>query len=330
MRLKSFHAATMNEAMAAVRDALGDDAIIVAARDEDDGGVRITAAIEPPEPANDVPPAEIAEMWDPTRGLSETDITEDLSDLLYRHGVPGRIMDQMMTAAMRHGAAPDLKSLLTEVLRDLLPFEPLVPTAARPVILVGPPGVGKTLTIAKLATQAHLKERRTAVFTTDVVRAGGVEQLDAFTRLLGLDLVAAETPSALADGVDSVRDQSDLILIDSAGYNPFEVDDMAQLVALLKSMGGLKAVDAVLVLPAGSDPQEAFDMAEIYQHLGIKRLILSRLDCARRLGGVITACLTGPFQLLAYSQSPEVAGGILPLSPETFADILLSAPRGRP
>jgi flagellar biosynthesis protein FlhF len=329
MRLKSFHAATMNEAMAAVRDALGDDAIIVAARDED-GGVRITAAIEQLEAANDAPPAATAEMWDPTRGLAETDITEDLSDLLYRHGVPARILDQMMTAAMHHGAAPDLKSLLTAVLRDLLPFEPLVPTAARPVILVGPPGVGKTLTIAKLATQAHMREQNISVFTTDVVRAGGVEQLEAFTKILGLSLVAAETPAALADGVDAMQSQSDLILIDSAGYNPFEVDDMAQLVTLLKAMGGLKAVDAVLVLPAGSDPQEAFDMAEIYQHLGIKRLILTKLDCARRLGGVITACLTGPFQLLAYSQSSDVAGGILPLSPETFADILLSAPRGRP
>lgn len=320
----------MNEAMVAVRHALGEDAIIVAARDED-GGVRITAAAEPQSPANDAPSSEVmAGMKLHAIAPLETNVADELSDLLYRHGVPARILDQMLAAAMRHARAPDLKTLLTAVLRDLLPFEPLSPVAGKPVVLVGPPGVGKTLTIAKLATQAHMKQQRISVFTADVMRAGGVEQLEAFTKILGLPLVAAETSAALADGVESVRGQSDLVLIDSAGFNPFEVGDMAQLVKLIKALGGLKAVDAVLVLPAGSDPQEAFDMAEIYQKLGIKRLILTRLDCARRLGGVITACLTGPFQLLALSQSPDVAGGLTPLSPETFADILMSAPRGRP
>ena len=97
---------------------------------------------------------------------------------------------------------------------------------------------------------------------------------------------------------------------------------------LIKSLGGLNAVDTILVLPAGVDAAEAADIAGVYQKLGIKRLIMTRLDCARRLGGVITACLTGPFQLLALSQSARVADGLAPLSPAAFAEILLSAPKG--
>ena len=345
MRLKSFHAPTMIEAMTAVRDALGDDAIIVATRNEV-GGVRITAAVEPEqakpdqsepeselgsEPANNAPSHSVrTSMRTHILVPSETDLADELSDLLYRHGVPSHIMDQMMGAALVHSRSMNIKVMMTGILQDLLHFEPLAASANKPVVLVGPPGVGKTLTIAKLATQAHLAGQRLSVFTTDVVRAGGVEQLEAFTKLLGVPLAAAETPGALADGVESVRSKSDLILIDTAGYNPFLVEDMAKLVALLKALGGLKAVDAVLVLPAGSDPQEALDMAEIYQKLGIKRLILTKLDCARRLGGVMTACLTGPFQLLALSRSSDVTAGLIQPTPESFAEILISAPRGRP
>ncbi len=326
----------MQEAMAAVREAMGDDAIIVAMRDED-SGVRITAAVDenPLPPATDTMaelPDEIEEF--PRLDLSEfqlieeNDFYEALADLLYRHGVPGQVADQMTSAAVGAQSAQDLKSLLTHVLEKLLPFKSPAPQGDKPVLLVGPPGVGKTLTTAKLATQAQLQGQRVMVFTIDTIRAGGVEQLEAFTKLLGLDLVAAETPGALADGIAAMRGQADLILVDCAGFNPFSVMDMSELVTWIKTMGGLNAVDTVLVLPAGIDAAEAQDIAQVYQKLGIKRLIMTRLDCARRLGGVIAACLSGPFQLLALSQSARVADGLEPLSPAAFAEILLQAPKG--
>jgi len=332
MRLKSFHAANMPEAMAAVRAALGEDAIIVSMRDED-GGVRITAAVEP-QPVTDstVPPVhETAQLDLSDFQIAETtDHTEALADLFYRHGVPGRLADQLINAAMHHAHAKDVKALLSQTLAGLLPFHLAAPAGDRPVLFVGPPGVGKTLTTAKFAAQARIAGQRVTVFTTDTVRAGGVDQLEAFTQLLGLPIVAAESAAALVDGIDAVRDQSDLILVDTAGINPFHMPDIAELVTLIKSLGGLSAVDAILVLPAGLDAHEAADIAGVYQKLGIKRLILTRLDCARRLGGVITACMTGPFQLLALSQSARVADGLTPLSPDAFADILLSPPKGAP
>lgn len=329
MRLKSFHGSNMQEAMAAVRDAMGEDAIIVSMRDED-SGVRITAAVDENAPVYEPPVEEVKPRLNLTEfQLAEpTDHTEALADLLYRHGVPGRVAEQMTSVAINFPFAKDLKSLLTSVLEKMLPFQSPAPQGDKPVLLVGPPGVGKTLTTAKLAAQAHMQDQRVTVFTTDVVRAGGIEQLDAFTKVLGLDLIAAESAGALADGIAAMRDQSDLILIDSAGFNPFDVKDISELVIMIKQIGGLNAVDTVLVLPAGIDAAEAEDIANIYQKLGIKRLIMTRLDCARRLGGVITACLAGPFQLLALSQSARVADGVEPLSPAAFADILLQAPKG--
>mgnify|MGYP002414117737 FL=1 len=316
--------------MAAVRDAMGEDAIIVSMRDEDTG-VRITAAVDENAPVHVPQPTEEAK---PKLNLSDfqiaepTDHADALADLLYRHGVPARTADQMTSAAIGFPFAKDLKSLLTSVLEKLLPFESPTPTGNRPVLLVGPPGVGKTLTTAKLAAQAHMQGQRVAVFTTDTIRAGGVEQLESFTQVLGLDLIAAETAGALADGIEAMRSQSDIILIDSAGFNPFDMKDVSELVVMIKAIGGLNAVDTVLVLPAGVDAAEAADIASVYQKLGIKRLIMTRLDCARRLGGVIAACLTGPFQLLALSQSARVSDGVAPITPAEFADILLQAPKG--
>lgn len=333
MRLKSFHGKNMQEAMSAVRDVMGDDAIIVSMRDEE-GGVRITAAVDENAPVKEDPLLSQSDIEEtlrlnlsPFQIAEPTDHTDALVDLLYRHGVPGRVADEMTSAAMNFTFARDLKSLLTSVLEKLLPFESAQP-AGKPVLLVGPPGVGKTLTTAKLAAQAHMQGQRVTVLTTDTIRAGGVEQLEAFTRALGLDLIAAESAGALADGIEAMRDQSDLILIDSAGFNPFDMKDVSELVLMIKAIGGLNAVDTVLVLPAGIDAAEAQDIANVYQKLGIKRLIMTRLDCARRLGGVITACMAGPFQLLALSQSARVADGVQPLSAAAFAEILLQAPKG--
>ena len=65
-------------------------------------------------------------------------------------------------------------------------------------MLVGPPGVGKTLTAAKLIVAAHRRGEAVAAISCDTKRAGGFEQLEAFTRILGLPLAAVEDPPALA------------------------------------------------------------------------------------------------------------------------------------
>ncbi len=187
---------------------------------------------------------------------------------------------------------------------------------APPLLLIGPPGAGKTLTVARLATRLVLAGTTPQVITADGQRAGAVEQLAAFTRLLGLDLVAAGSPAGLARALarGQTRGGAGPVLIDTPGLDPFDPDQRALLAALSAAAGGT----AALVLPAGLDPAEAADQAGAYAEAGARLLVATRLDLARRLGGVLAAAARD-LALAEAGIGPGAADGLVPLTPALLA-----------
>jgi flagellar biosynthesis protein FlhF len=322
MRLKSFSAPTLSEAMAEVRKALGDNAIIVATREED-GLMRVTAAMDdsplPPPPAQPLS----TPQPDP---FAEGDLTDPESE---------DAIDRVITALEHHSVPRELITHLTDTLHafDLeqpilalgavldatFSFQPLPDAEAhRPIMLVGPPGAGKTLSIAKLATRAALKGHRVSVITTDTDRAGGIEQLAAFTRLLNVDLLEVEDLEALPDAI-AVRKDVQQVLIDTAGQNPFDPVAMGALGRLIKKTGA----EAILVLPAGLDAAESADVAMAFQAAGATRLLATRLDMARRLGSLLAAAHKGRLRFCDAGASASVTVPLSPLNPMSLARMLL-------
>jgi flagellar biosynthesis protein FlhF len=327
VRLKSFHAATMAEAMRTVRAALGDDAIIVATREEE-GGVRVTAAIDEGAPPPAPPPPRRAEIHapqpPPPPPEPEIDPTDVVADALRRHGTPHAVAERVCDLVSQVDTRDPTRALAA-ALDHLFAFEPLGESLggpASPVMLVGPPGAGKTLTTAKLATRAAIRGRPVGVVTTDTTRAGGVDQLEAFTRLLKVRLIAVEDALSLADALD-VLGGGGQVLIDSAGRNPFDPDDMAELSDLVRSA----AADPVLVLPGGGDPVETAEMAAAFAGLGARRLLVTRLDMTRRLGGLLAVALHAGLGFSEVSITPKVAEGLTPLDATSLARLLLPTPR---
>src|SRR5690606_8709243 len=96
------------------------------------------------------------------------------------------------------------------------------------LVLVGPPGARKTLAVAKLAARGALTGQRVAVITTDTIRADGIEQLEAFTRLMKIDLKKAASPQELKARLAEVKG-ADQIVIDTAGVNPFDPESIKPL-----------------------------------------------------------------------------------------------------
>ena len=229
MRLKSFYAKTMTEAMQMVRDALGDDAIIIATREENGGrSVRVTAAVERMEEMNFNQPryedngikprvprqAAIPEdylQYDAEEDAEDA-IHEKLTDTLLRHGVPGDISDTILSTATMMGLN-DTHGAMKMALEHTYRFAPLPLKSRKGLMMIGTPGAGKTLATAKLAARAALAGLKVAVVTTDTVRAGGVEQLEAFTKLLQIPLMKARNPSDLRARLAEQPD-ADLTLIE--------------------------------------------------------------------------------------------------------------------
>jgi flagellar biosynthesis protein FlhF len=307
MRLKTFNAPSMAEAMNLVKTHLGPDAIIVSTQKGDGGlGVRITAAIEA---------VEDEDHYD--QYVEDADPLDEIADALAHHNVPGELADKLTRAAGSLDADDPLLAL-AGALDQHFKFQPVPMSGRRPVLLMGMPGAGKTVTTAKLATRAVMNRRPVSVITTDTQRAGGYEQLHAFTRLLEVDLQQADTPAALQDAVSAARPDS-LILVDCAGGNPFEAEDAERQRRLIEAI----EAEAVLVMAAGGDPLEAADQAHAYAAIGARRLLATRLDIARRLGGLLSAASAGRLAFTEVGIGANVADGLAPLNPVSLARLLL-------
>ncbi len=292
MRLKLFHAPNMTAAMAQVRDSLGPDALILSTR-RVANGVEVTAALEP---ALDEPPPALPPPADPARDAA-----------LAWHGVPPSLVRSL---------AP---GRLAEVLPNALRFGALPLDGAAPLLVAGPPGAGKTLTIAKLATRCVMAGQTPLVVTADGQRAGAPEQLAAYTRLLGLTLVVASTPAPLRRAL--ARRQDTPVLIDTPGLDPFDASAREELLALAAAAGAV----TVLALPAGLDPAEAHELAAAFAEAGATLLIATRLDLSRRLGGVLAAATAG-LTITEAGVGPGAADGLQPLTPELLASRLTIPP----
>lgn len=297
----------MNEAMQLVKTHLGPEAIIVSTQKGEGGlGVRLTAAIEAPEDED---------VWDYDE--DRVDPIDEIVEALAHHNVSADLSEKLTRIASSLDA-DDAKLALAGALDQHFKFQPLPVNGMRPIVLIGLPGAGKTVTTAKLATRQVMKKRPVKVITTDTVRAGGFDQLEAFTRLLKVDLQTAGTADELSDAV-AASAPGTLTLIDCAGGNPFDADDLEHQRRLVE---GLDA-EMVLIMAAGTDPLDAVDQARAYARIGARRLIATRLDIARRLGSILAAADAGRLAFAEVGIGSGVADGLGPLNPVSLARLLL-------
>ena len=340
MRLKSFYGASLSDAMNQIRASLGEDAIIIATREMEDGsGVRITAALEEEEEpwsgalfgSEEMQKSAYSgiaghtDTFNDDGLLSEHDLMDVVSEALWNHGLPvtgseliiSRIMEQ---AVLQSDHPLTANHALLSSFSELFSFRPhTAKLDAKSYIFVGPPGAGKTLSVAKIATQAVVNGQKPVVISTDTIRAGGTEQLEAFTRVLDLSLLKVEDPAALVDTIAHTVKVGTPVLIDTAGQNPFDPSDLDTMNELLKVPNSEK----ILVLGAGWDAEETGDMAANYINYGVDTLIITRLDIARRLGGLLQAACMNGLSLWAFSNSPKVTEPLQALTPEGLAQFVL-------
>lgn len=305
MRLRTFSARTMTDAMAKVRLELGPDAIIVSTQEDEDGTMRLTAAIDQ---VDTFPPA-----------ADDYDVVDTLGEALAKHGLSPVLVEKILAAALRFADETDPLAALSRALGMLYSFEPITVDSARRVLLmIGPPGAGKTVSIAKLATRAILAGKKVRLVTADITRAGGIQQLQALADILRLRLTTIETPHRLAP-VAAAAQPGELMLIDSPGVNPYSAGDRRELASLIAS----SQAEPVLVIAGGGDMAETLDMAHMFRDLGCHRFIATRLDMVRRLGSLLTAADELEFGFAEAGIAPAIANGITPFTPVMLARLLL-------
>jgi flagellar biosynthesis protein FlhF len=315
MRLKTYTAPTMAKAMAMVREELGPDAIIVSTRSGPGGRmIWLTAAIEEaPEPEEGA----LFDGWDDADAAAPEKATSRIGEALAFHGLPAWLRERVCRLIGERGEA-DAPALLAAAFDRLLSFEAIDEKRQTvPLMLIGPPGAGKTIACAKILLRARRAGRKVIAIGADGRRAGAFEQLEAFTRILGVPLVAAPDKKALRAAL--AQADGALPIIDTAGLNPFREREVTEMSGLIQAARG----EPIFVAPVGADAVDIAEQAQILAALGVRRLLATKLDLSRRFGAMLAAAAAGPLAIAGVGMSGDVADGFSPLTPLTLARLLL-------
>jgi len=180
-----------------------------------------------------------------------------------------------------------LKARIARMIEDeLLVCGPIqvTPGKCRLVSLVGPTGVGKTTTIAKLAANFRLREQlRVGLITVDTYRIAAVEQLRTYADIIDLPMEIVSTPHEMREAVRRLSDL-DLVLMDTAGRSPRDEVKIQELRAILAEA---QADEVHLVLSSVSSLASMKKAAEQFAQVGATSLILTKLDEATGLGNIL-------------------------------------------
>ena len=150
----------------------------------------------------------------------------------------------------------------------------LTPGQLKAVAMIGPTGVGKTTTIAKLAAHFSLVEgKKVGLLTVDTYRIAAVEQLKTYSQIIDIPIAVAYNQAEVLPAVEQFRD-FDLLLIDTAGRSQKNIMQVGELKALLESV----RCETHLVLSALIKEQDMLDAANRFSGARVDRILFSKLD----------------------------------------------------
>lgn len=186
-------------------------------------------------------------------------------------------------------------------------------SAKQRLIFVGPPGSGKTVTLAKVAAYLLARGKAIKVVTLDVVKSIGVKQLESYLSPLGINVEVGHK------SVVQKLDQ-EIMLIDTAGLNIHNNHDFTYLQSLHQKF----KIPFILVLPSDTNPLEVDELCQLYRNVGTENIICTKLDLTKRYGAVLRSAHKG-LKLLMLSNSPNLSEKLMIPKIETIVHNMIKA-----
>jgi len=249
---------------------------------------------------------------------------ERVVKLLEEKGLRREWLLQRLEPMLGTTVAEDEQLLLSYLLEEIdegLSIQEEDLSRPKVMMMVGPTGVGKTTTLAKLAARySYMLDRdyRVALVNLDTWRAGAYEQLDNFARVLHLEHRQARNVEEFARTLDELSGY-DVVLVDTAGISPYDTERLIKTIEFLKSVRD-REISTSLVVAATAKYE---DIREIYEHfsfINIESVMVTKFDETRRVGDLI-AFLTEKHLPVSYlSTGQKVPDDLIPADKERILE----------
>ena len=252
-------------------------------------------------------------------------VYEDLLAQGVEHVTAEGCLRELQESLVEPGFSPghsSLQLLRTVLLSRVSTAGPLLGKAGEQKIalFVGPSGAGKTSTIAKFATKYGILEQRSiALITMDAYRPAAIEHLRLYADVLGIELTVAHSCDEAREAIAHARD-AELIMIDTAGFNPYESINSQRWRGLFS---GTRPMDVHLVLAAGTRVPDLIVSASQCADVPSLRLLFTKLDETTGYGGIFEASHRTGVPLSYWGTGQRVPDDLIQAHVDRLGDLLL-------
>lgn len=187
------------------------------------------------------------------------------------------------------------------------------------VQFVGPTGVGKTTTIAKIAANLILKDKKKVAFiTTDTYRIAAIEQLKTYARILSVPVEVAYNVQDYEKAIQNLNDY-DVIFVDTAGRN---FRDAKHIHELKMMMGDFENIATYLVLSLTAKPKDMMEIYDQFYQIPLTEVIFTKLDETAQYGSLINIVLNKQTGIAYFTNGQDVPDNLLQLSAKEISELI--------
>lgn len=230
-------------------------------------------------------PQKIREEQDDAKTKELMDFTKLLYNTLIDNEVDEKFANELISEVEQNfGSNVNVEHILSHIYQKvILKFgkpETIEPAekGAKAVFFIGPTGVGKTTTLAKLASRFKLTDnKRIALFTTDTYRISATDQLKTYANIMGVPFHVIYTPEELLEEYERYKEY-DYILIDTAGHSPHNSEQKEDMEKFIHVLEGVAQTENYLVLSATTKYKDLLKICDVYREMTGYRLIFTKLD----------------------------------------------------
>ena len=246
--------------------------------------------------------------------IKENDsVISQVKELFMKKGIASVWLDEMFNSLIGTALVEDkelLVSYLIEEIDEALKIKEENLDSPKVMMLVGPTGVGKTTTIAKLAARyAYLMDRpyKVALLNLDSYKVGAIEQLEHYADIMQIEHISVGSAEAFKDKLEVLEDY-DVILVDTAGMSPYDTHKFIKTVEFVNSDLNM---EVNLVLSATVKYEDMEDIYKNFSFLNLDSVIISKFDETKHFGTLLNFMLLYKLPMSYFSTGQEVPDDLL-------------------